>query len=235
MGGLLQRGKSVNLEGQTTPLPVILIRSADYSVAVQVDHLLGSQEVVVKSLGPQFSMVEGVTGATVMGNGDVVVILDMLALIREDSQRSVDDYAVFSAIDDQDFVEEKPLKVMVTDDSVTVRKVTSRFLERQGFEVVLAKDGQDAVTQLSEMSQLPDVMLLDIEMPRMDGFEVLSRVKHNAKLQAINIVMITSRTGEKHRERALSLGASRYLGKPFQEKELLQVITELTGAEVLEA
>lgn len=235
MGGLLQRGKSVNLEGLTTPLPVILIRSSDYSVAVQVDHLLGSQEVVVKSLGPQFSMVEGVTGATVMGNGDVVVILDMLALIREDSQRSMDDYADIHNIEEQDYEEERPLKVMVTDDSVTVRKVTSRFLERQGFEVVLAKDGQDAVTQLAEMAQLPDVMLLDIEMPRMDGFEVLNRVKHNAKMQDINIVMITSRTGEKHRERALSLGASRYLGKPFQEKELLQVITELTGAEVLEA
>ena len=235
MGGLLQRGKVANLEGKTTPLPVILIRSTDYSVAVQVDQLLGSQEVVVKSLGPQFSMVEGVTGATVMGNGDVVVILDMLALIREDSQRHIDEFAETTVMDDTSYEEERPLKVMVTDDSVTVRKVTSRFLERQGFEVVLAKDGQDAVTQLGEMSQLPDLMLLDIEMPRMDGFEVLSRVRHNAKLQHIHVVMITSRTGDKHRDRALSLGASRYLGKPFQENELLQVIGELTGAEVLEA
>ena len=235
MGSLLQRGKSANLEGKTTPLPVILIRSSDYSVAVQVDQLLGSQEVVVKSLGPQFSMVEGVSGATVMGNGDVVVILDMLALIREEGQRNTDEFSDLVGIGEQEHEKERPLKVMVTDDSVTVRKVTSRFLERQGFEVVLAKDGQDAVTQLSEMAELPDLMLLDIEMPRMDGFEVLSRVRHNAKLQHIHIVMITSRTGEKHRDRALSLGASRYLGKPFQENELLQVIGELTGAEVLEA
>ena len=124
---------------------------------------------------------------------------------------------------------------MVTDDSVTVRKVTSRFLERYGFEVVLAKDGQDAVTQLADMEQLPDLMLLDIEMPRMDGFEVLSRVRRNSAQQHIPIVMITSRTGDKHRERAISLGASRYLGKPFQETEVLRVISELTGAEILEA
>ncbi|HEY9034477.1 MAG TPA: response regulator, partial [Pseudomonadales bacterium] len=102
-------------------------------------------------------------------------------------------------------------------------------------DVVLAKDGLDAITQLQDMEVLPDVMLLDIEMPRMDGFEVVNRVRHNNRLQHIPICMITSRTGDKHRERALSLGASRYLGKPYQERELLQVISDLTGAEILQA
>jgi chemosensory pili system protein ChpA (sensor histidine kinase/response regulator) len=234
MGSLLQHGHQAKLDGLSMPLPVILIRSADYSVAVQVDQLFGSQEVVVKSLGPQFSMVDGVSGATVLGNGKVVVILDMLSLIRADASRALlDDGDRATSI--EAVKEEKATTVMVVDDSVTVRKVTSRLLDRYGFEVILAKDGQDAVTQLQDMNTMPDIMLLDIEMPRMDGFEVLSRVRHNNVMQDIPVVMITSRTGEKHRERAMSLGASRYLGKPFQERELLQTIGELTGNHVLEA
>ena len=235
MGTLLHRG-GAKLDEQTMPLPVILIRSSDYAMAVQVDRLLGSREIVVKSLGPQFSMVEGVSGATVLGDGSVVIILDMLALIRADVSRGLLNEA--AALAQETYVppeEVKATTVMVVDDSVTVRKVTSRLLERFGLDVVLAKDGLDAITQLQDMDILPDVMLLDIEMPRMDGFEVVSRVRHNNRLQNIPIVMITSRTGEKHRERALSLGASRYLGKPFQERELLQVIGDLTGADILQA
>jgi chemosensory pili system protein ChpA (sensor histidine kinase/response regulator) len=124
----------------------------------------------------------------------------------------------------------RPLLVLVVDDSVTVRKVTSRFLERQGMEVMLAKDGIDAIGILQESERVPDVMLLDIEMPRMDGFEVASRVRHTSRLQDLPIIMITSRTGEKHRERAFSLGVNKYLGKPYQEMVLLDAIYELTGA-----
>ena len=234
MGSLLHSGHRAKLEGLTTPLPVVLIRSSDYSVAVQVDRLVGSREVVVKSLGPQFSMVSGLSGATVLGDGSVVAILDMLALVRADFAKGL--------VQGSDRTEEykpevvrKQTTVMVVDDSVTVRKVTSRLLERYGFKVILAKDGLDALTQLQEMDELPDIMLLDIEMPRMDGFEVVSRVRHDNRLQHIPITMITSRTGEKHRERALSLGASRYMGKPFQDRELLQTISELTGAEIQQA
>ena len=236
MGSLLQHDHVIHLEGLTTPLPVVLIRSSDYSVAVQVDRLLGSREIVVKSLGPQFGMVEGLSGATVLGDGSVVIILDMLALIRTDALKERVSTADVSAAKEKAVVE-KVTTVMVTDDSVTVRKVTSRLLERFGMKAVLAKDGLDAITQLQDMDplDLPDIMLLDIEMPRMDGFEVLNRVRHNEKLQHIPICMITSRTGEKHRERAIALGATRYLGKPFQERELLQIISELTGAEVQQA
>jgi chemosensory pili system protein ChpA (sensor histidine kinase/response regulator) len=112
-------------------------------------------------------------------------------------------------------------------DSVTVRKVTTRFLEREGYLVTTAKDGQDAVIQLQD--ELPDVILLDIEMPRMDGFEVARHIRSSSRLRDIPIVMITSRTGKKHRDHALSLGVNHYLGKPYQEEVLLAAIREYTA------
>ena len=118
--------------------------------------------------------------------------------------------------------------IMIVDDSVTVRKVTSRLLERQGYDVVTAKDGVDAIEQLENVK--PDLMLLDIEMPRMDGFEVTNLVRHHEVHQDLPIIMITSRTGEKHRERAFSLGVTHYMGKPFQEAELLSNVENLLEA-----
>jgi len=227
MGALLSRGEKPNLEGLSMPLPVVLVRGADHSVAVQVDSLMGSREIVVKPLGPQFSMVQGLSGATVLGDGSVVVILDLMAMIRADATHLHRD--VITQQEQPQIAEQKTTLVMVVADSVPVRKVTSRFLERQGMEVLLAKDGVDAMTQLNELERLPDVMLLDIEMPRMDGFEVASRVKHSDRLKDIPIIMITSRTGEKHYERAMGIGVNRYMGKPYQESELLDGIHELTG------
>ena len=119
---------------------------------------------------------------------------------------------------------------MVVDDSVTVRKVTSRFLERQGVNVVIAKDGVDAIEILQETT--PDLILLDIEMPRMDGFEVATHIRHTKRLQSIPIIMITSRTGEKHRTRAFNIGVDDYMGKPFQEIQLLEKINLLLDSEV---
>jgi chemosensory pili system protein ChpA (sensor histidine kinase/response regulator) len=227
MGALLQRGDKPILEGQSMPLPVVLVRGAEHSVAVQVDSLMGSREIVVKPLGPQFGQVQGLSGATVLGDGSVVVILDLLALIRADASHL---HRNLAHNKDHALSQDKSILVMVVDDSVTVRKVTSRFLERQGMDVLLAKDGVDAVTQLQEIERLPDVMLLDIEMPRMDGFEVANRVRHNSRIKDLPIIMITSRTGEKHRERALALGVNEYLGKPYQESTLLETIQSLTGA-----
>jgi chemosensory pili system protein ChpA (sensor histidine kinase/response regulator) len=226
MGGLLNRGETPSLEGHSTPLPVVLVRGGEHAIAVQVDSLMGSREIVVKPLGPQFSAVQGLSGATVLGDGNVVVILDLLALIRADASTIYDDLQLpkIKVPDDDD-----GLVVMVVDDSVTVRKVTSRLLERHGMDVLLAKDGVDAVMQLQDLDRIPDVMLLDIEMPRMDGFEVASRIRHNSRLQDIPIIMITSRTGEKHRDRALALGVNEYLGKPYQETELLNIIQALTA------
>ncbi|MGC8119512.1 Hpt domain-containing protein [Marinobacter sp. VGCF2001] len=227
LGSLLNSDHQPKLQGQALPLPVILVRGAEQPMALQVDQLMGSREIVVKSLGPQFSSVRGVSGATILGDGNVVVILDLPAMIRSDILSERQRLADLEKARESARYEEKATTVMVVDDSVTVRKVTSRLLERNGMEVVTAKDGLDAVAQLQD--HRPDIILLDIEMPRMDGFEVASFVRHDDNLKDTPICMITSRTGEKHRERALAIGVNEYLGKPFQETELLDTIKRLTG------
>lgn len=227
LGNLLNSDHQPKLQGQALPLPVILVRGAEQPMALQVDNLMGSREIVVKSLGPQFSSVRGVSGATILGDGNVVVILDLPAMIRSDILSERQRLASLEKAREAARYEEQITTVMVVDDSVTVRKVTSRLLERNGMEVVLAKDGLDAVAQLQDHK--PDVILLDIEMPRMDGFEVASFVRHDDNLRDTPICMITSRTGEKHRERAMAIGVNEYLGKPFQETELLETIKRLTG------
>ncbi len=226
LGDLLSNGQQPKLIGQSLPLPVILVRSAEYSVAVQVDSLAGSREIVVKGLGPQFAGVPGISGATILGDGRVVVILDLLATIRALQARQAHLLPqVGGPLGAGEVESERPALVMVVDDSVTVRKVTSRLLERNGMNVLTAKDGVDAIAQLQE--QKPDIMLLDIEMPRMDGFEVATLVRHDERLKDLPIIMITSRTGEKHRERAMAIGVDEYLGKPYQESLLLERIQQL--------
>ncbi|WP_166266870.1 Hpt domain-containing protein [Marinobacter caseinilyticus] len=227
LGGLLHSDHHPKLQGQALPLPVILVRGAEQPMALQVDNLLGSREIVVKSLGPQFNSVRGVSGATILGDGNVVVILDLPAMIRSDILTERQRVAEQAGAQELQRREQRPVVVMVVDDSVTVRKVTSRLLERNGMEVITAKDGLDAVAQLQDHK--PDIILLDIEMPRMDGFEVASFVRHDDSISDTPICMITSRTGQKHRERALAIGVNEYLGKPFQETELLDTILRLTG------
>ncbi|MBL3556077.1 MULTISPECIES: Hpt domain-containing protein [Marinobacter] len=227
LGSLLNSDHHPKLQGQALPLPVILVRGAEQPMALQVDSLMGSREIVVKSLGPQFSTVRGVSGATILGDGNVVVILDLPAMIRSDILSERQRIANLEKAKEASRRVEQSTVVMVVDDSVTVRKVTSRLLERNGMEVITAKDGLDAVAQLQDHK--PDIILLDIEMPRMDGFEVASFVRHDENLKETPICMITSRTGEKHRERALAIGVNEYLGKPFQETELLDTIARLTG------
>lgn len=207
-------------------LPVLLVRGGDKFVALQVDRLLGSREIVVKGLGAQFANLDGIAGATVLGDGSVVMIADLVALVRSE-QNMQDANNVISMSKSRD-----RLLAMVVDDSVTVRKVTTRLLERRGMDVVTAKDGLDAMHQLDDVK--PDFILLDIEMPRMDGFEVVARIRNDAKLAGIPIIMITSRTGDKHRERALGLGANSFLGKPYQEAVLFEAISEVLPSAILE-
>ncbi|MBQ0764120.1 Hpt domain-containing protein [Marinobacter psychrophilus] len=230
LGNLLNSEYQPKLQGQALPLPVILVRGAEQPMALQVDSLVGSREIVVKSLGPQFNSVRGVSGGTILGDGNVVVILDLPAMIRSDVL-SEQQRASFKTDEPRQKprLHQRATLVMVVDDSVTVRKVTSRLLERNGMEVITAKDGLDAVTQLQDYR--PDIILLDIEMPRMDGFEVAGFVRHDDVLRNTPICMITSRTGEKHRERALAIGVNEYLGKPFQEATLLEAIRRLTGTQ----
>ncbi len=225
LGRLLRTKMHANLENMMVPEPVILVRSAEHTVALHVDQLIGSREIVVKALGTQFAAVPGLSGATLLGDGSVVVILDLLALVRADLAH--EGASVYVDAQAAAPTPEENITVMVCDDSVTVRKVTSRLLEREGFNVMLAKDGADALLQMQD--RLPDILLLDIEMPRMDGFEVASTMKNSHRMQDIPIIMITSRTGDKHRERAVAMGVERYMGKPYVEEELLVNINDLVG------
>ncbi|PIF49935.1 chemosensory pili system protein ChpA (sensor histidine kinase/response regulator) [Pseudomonas sp. 29] len=220
LGELLKTAPRPKLLGQNLPLPVLLVHYNDRRIAVLVDTMAGTREIVVKSLGAQFAAVQGVSGATILGDGRVVLILDLLAPIRAMQAR----IAQTPTLPDIDSEPHKPLLVMVVDDSVTVRKVTSRLLERHGMNVLTAKDGVDAMLLLEE--HMPDLMLLDIEMPRMDGFEVATQVRNDERLQHLPIIMITSRTGQKHRDRAMAIGVNDYLGKPYQESVLLESIAQ---------
>jgi len=212
------------LPGPKSKLPVLLARAGDHRIALQVEGLMGSREIVVKSVGPQISSVRAISGATILGDGSVALILDVGALVYMDVAKPVL-HTGEAAVDVDAQVERGQVTVMVVDDSITVRKVTSRLLERNNMHVITAKDGVDAVTVLQE--QIPDIFLLDIEMPRMDGYELATHIRNDPQMKDIPIIMITSRTGEKHRQRAMDIGVNQYLGKPYQEAELLQNIKEI--------
>ena len=224
LGSMLESNIKPNFEGIIKPLPVMLVHGIEKPVAIQLDGLIGSREVVVKSLGAQLSSISGLSGATILGDGSVVLILDIPSLWRRMDSEIITD------LNDEaptDYEEDYVPTVMVVDDSITVRKVTSRLLERNQFDVITAKDGVDASTQLQD--QRPDIILLDIEMPKMDGFELATIVKTDDDMKSIPIIMITSRTGEKHKERAMNIGVEEYMGKPFAEDVLLKRIDELIG------
>ncbi|TKK36134.1 hybrid sensor histidine kinase/response regulator [Pseudomonas sp. CFBP13528] len=221
LGDLLHTVSRPKLLGQYQPVPVLLMQCNERHVAVHVDAMAGTREIVVKGLGPQFAGVQGLSGATILGDGRVVLIIDLLAHIRA-RPPALPAQSVDTPLTLNDPLKKRPLLVLVVDDSVTVRKVTSRLLERNGMNVLTAKDGIDALALLEEHT--PDLMLLDIEMPRMDGFEVAIQVRNDARLMRLPIIMITSRTGQKHRDRAMAIGVNDYLGKPYQESVLLESI-----------
>lgn len=213
------------LSGMMYSLPVLMIKANNgQTVALLIDQLIGSRaQIVVKPIGQQFSSIGAIAGATILGDGQVCLILDGQNIARQ-IQSTRRHKSLNETIYRQRESDERRL-IMIVDDSVIVRKVTSRLLERQGYDVVTAKDGVDAIEQLENIK--PDLMLLDIEMPRMDGFEVLNLVRHHDLHQDMPVIMITSRTGEKHRERAFTLGVNQYMGKPFQEEDLLHNIDAL--------
>ncbi len=215
--GLLYPGATPDL-GERRWLPVLLVQTADQRFALQVDSLIGTQRIVVKPLGPQLSAVRWLNGGTILPDGRVAMIVDLVALARSPAVHAYR-LAVARLVEE----ERHQACVMVVDDSLTVRRVTGRLLKRQGMEVLTAKDGVEALTLLEE--RIPDLILLDIEMPRMDGYELTRHIRRSPKFEAIPIIMITSRTGEKHRQVAMELGVNRYLGKPYQEAELLDEIS----------
>jgi chemosensory pili system protein ChpA (sensor histidine kinase/response regulator) len=207
--------------GERRWLPVLLARIGDQRVALQADTLLESQRILVKPLGLQLAGVRWLSGGTILPDGRVALILDALALVRSGAIR--EQAPVLIAPEPAG----ESVCVMVVDDSLTVRRVTSRLLRRQNIEVLTAKDGVEALTLLDE--RVPDVILLDVEMPRMDGYELTRHIRRSERLKHLPIIMITSRTGAKHRDYATQLGVNRYLGKPYQESQLLDEINALVG------
>jgi len=208
------------LPEQDVTIPVILVRAGEHSTGLVADELVGSREIVVKSVGPQISAIRGISGATILGDGRIVVILDINALVRAEWRGRGEPVVPRDRSD-------KRTLALVVDDSITVRRVTQRLLERNGMRVLTARDGVDAIEMLQESQ--PDIILLDIEMPRMDGYEVAAHVRADERLKEIPIIMITSRVGEKHRARAIEIGVDDYLGKPYQEAQLLEAIEPLVS------
>ncbi len=208
----------------TTRTPVAVLRQLDQYLAIELDSVVGHREVVVKNLGPQMAKVPGVAGATVLGDGSITLIINPLPL---------PDFVAAHAgtrvnVNPEEVSAHHPPRILVVDDSLTVRRASQRLLERHGYVVALARDGLDALEQLR--LNTPAAVLLDIEMPRMDGFELLTALRDDARWRALPVAMITSRTAERHRQHAMKLGATAYLGKPFVEEELLSLLTQWLAA-----
>ncbi|MBU0753140.1 MAG: Hpt domain-containing protein [Gammaproteobacteria bacterium] len=201
---------------------LMLLKSGSQRIALEVDALLGNQEVVVKNIGPQLARVVGIAGATVLADGEVALIINPVALTSRKAVPVTLTQTTVQRISEEAVVAATPT-VMVVDDSLTVRKITGRLLGREGYHVVTAKDGVDALEQLSEL--VPDVMLVDIEMPRMDGFDLTRNVRADKRTREVPIIMITSRIADKHRNYAMEIGVNHYLGKPYDEEELLGLIS----------
>ncbi|MBA3903528.1 MAG: hybrid sensor histidine kinase/response regulator [Rhodocyclaceae bacterium] len=202
---------------------ILLLRGGAQRISVQVDELRGNQEIVIKNIGPQLARVIGIAGATVLGDGEVVLILNPVALASREFKAAPQPEAPAAPVEAEQPAAALPT-VMIVDDSLTVRKIAGRLLSREGYHVLTAKDGVDALEQLLDI--VPDVMLVDIEMPRMDGFDLTRNVRADERLKNVPIIMITSRIAEKHRNYAREIGVNHYLGKPYQEDQLLQYIAQ---------
>jgi chemosensory pili system protein ChpA (sensor histidine kinase/response regulator) len=230
-GALLQASQRSS-EPQSKTLPLVVFRSAAQRIAVHVDEVLGNQEVVVKNLGPQLARLPGMAGMTVLASGAVVLIYNPVALATvfgdqarqlsaDKAQPEMLEMAGRPAEPVAPAVPQIPL-ILVVDDSITVRRVTQRLLQREGYRVSLAADGLQALERLAE--ERPVVVLSDIEMPRMDGFDLARNIRGDVRMKNLPIIMITSRIAEKHREHAKELGVDHYLGKPYSEEELLSLV-----------
>lgn len=216
-------GRTITVHDENMKPAIVLVRAGDHRVAFQVDEVVGRREIVVKPLGAQISSVNGMAGGTILGDGSVALIFDVPALVR--MVAAAHGLPETPKVEPAASQQKAGIRVMVVDDSITVRRVTTRLLERYDMEVVTAKDGVEAAALLEET--VPDVMLLDIEMPRMDGYELATRMKNDERYNNIPILMITSRTGAKHKERAETIGVRHYLGKPYQEVDLLDHVNQM--------
>ena len=231
-------GETPAVQAMQRYAPVLLLRNGNDRLALQVDDVVGNREVVVKHVGPQLARMPGIAGATVLGTGDIVLILNPVALAQhlEHHPELLSQYALASSEQHaaSSALAVPAVRVLVVDDSLTVRRVMQRLFEREGYQVLLAKDGIDALEQLHalEPAAMPALLLVDVEMPRMDGFDLTRNVRSDDKTRAIPVIMITSRSADKHRAHAFELGVDAYFGKPFQEEELLAEVARLLGGGV---
>jgi chemosensory pili system protein ChpA (sensor histidine kinase/response regulator) len=218
-------GDNVNEEFRNNiySLSIIFLQSEDSSIAVIVDKMVGSNEIVIKPAGSQLQFVREISGVSLLGDGQIVLVLDPQYLMQRALQVQQGAGTLEQITTEPSVkINYEKTQVLVVDDSYTVRQVTSRLLKRHQFEVFQAKDGVDAMLVMEE--DLPDIVLLDIEMPKMDGFEVLEKMRASERLKNIPVIMITSRSGEKHRLRAVQAGANAYLTKPYLEEDLLMLL-----------
>jgi chemosensory pili system protein ChpA (sensor histidine kinase/response regulator) len=238
LGGLLGHGGRGHTHGRHAP--IVLVRSAQGALALHVDEVVGNQEVVVKNLGAQLNRVPGLAGISLLASGEVALIYNVVALadwygadaqarlaVAHAQSQSAEPVPALPVVEEST---QAPL-VLVVDDSLTVRRVTQRLLDRMGYRVMLAKDGLDAMERLAG-DELPAVVLSDIEMPRMDGFDLVRNMRADSRLAALPVIMITSRIAQKHRDYAAQLGVDHYLGKPYDEEQLLGLIRQYTQVAV---
>jgi chemosensory pili system protein ChpA (sensor histidine kinase/response regulator) len=233
LGALLQgSGRSVEPAGRN--LPVVIVKSAAQRVALHVDEVVGNQEVVVKNLGPQLARLPGLAGVTLLASGAPALIYNPVALAtlygagaRAAMQQAAREQPALPVPAALPQAAQAPL-VLVVDDSLTVRRVTQRLLVREGYRVTVAKDGLEALEKLAD--ELPVVVLSDIEMPRMDGFDLVRNLRADPRLAELPVIMITSRIAQKHREHAAELGVDHYLGKPYSEDDLVGLVARYAAA-----
>ncbi|HFC12840.1 MAG TPA: hybrid sensor histidine kinase/response regulator, partial [Anaerolineae bacterium] len=211
-------------------LPVLLIKTGDEQVAMIVDEILEGREVVIKTLGNHLRYVHGVTGATLMGDGRVILILNPPELVNEPTQQQARQWKP-PAVGSVTAPKAKILDILVVDDSVSVRKVVANMVKNAGWQPQMARDGLEALEAIQSAATLPDAILLDIEMPRMNGFELTATLRANETYRNIPIVMLTSRAGDKHRSKAFDLGVNDYLVKPYREEDLLAAVQRVTHSE----
>ena len=200
---------------------VLFLHSGTQYLAVHVDEVLDNTEVVIKNLGSQLTQAPGIEGATITGNGEVILIMNPVKLMpRSDIQKILNTPTKLSLDSNQRKKPKTTPTIMVVDDSLTVRKVTCRLLEREGCDVLIAKNGAEAIKILQDT--IPDVMLVDLEMPKMNGFELIRNIRARSKTAKIPIIIISSRTAEKHQKLAKELGVNVFLGKPYKEDTLIK-------------
>src|SRR6266700_172948 len=241
--------------------PVLLVHTDRHRVGLVVDEIKGKMDVVMKNLGPHLRQVHGIAGGTVMGNGCVVLVLELIELLSSrmhtlsGSPAAValpelrDGFAAQTFLPDARTNVELPSgrisstspnlpamqatakHILVVDDSPSVRRVVGTMLKQHGWEVQVARDGVEALEMIS--NETPAGVLLDIEMPRMDGYELMATVRAQAQYRTLPIVILTSRAASKHQQRAMQLGASAYVVKPYQDEELINILNSLVyGATV---